>query len=194
MTSLITRPTPGSTRTGEPGPGRPFATTAGLAGAGSAAIGLVVCMSVALTGWFLADAGAHGDTTDALRVGADAWLAGHGSHLVLSGVPLGVTPLAVTMILVLTVFRAGRWAGQRSQAVDDDRALLGAVATFAGAYVVLAVVTCVLASRTVATPVLGRAVLGALLVSALAGGCGLATGTGRLTGWLDRAPGWTVDV
>jgi len=194
MSTLITRPTTGASRPEESGTGRPLVAGAALAGTAAALIGLVVCMSVALTGWFLADAGAHGDTTDALRVGADAWLAGHGSHLLLSGVPLGVTPLAVTMILVLTAFRAGRWAGQRSQRTDDDRVLLGAVATFAGAYVVLAVVTCVLASRSGATPVLGRAVLGALLVSALAGGCGLAAGTGRLTAWLDRAPGWAVDV
>jgi hypothetical protein len=194
MSSVTTRPTTGASRPEEADAGRPLAAGAAVAGTAAALIGLVVCMSVALTGWFLADAGAHGDTTDALRVGADAWLAGHGSHFVLSGVPLGVTPLAVTMILVLTAFRGGRWAGQRSPATDDDRALLGAVATFAGAYVVVAVVTCVLASRSGATPILGRAVLGALLVSALAGGCGLAAGTGRLTARLDRAPGWLVDV
>ena len=38
-------------------------------------------MAVAVVGWFLADAGAHGQTTDALRVGADAWLVGNGSGL-----------------------------------------------------------------------------------------------------------------
>lgn len=194
MTTLITRATTGSSRTGEPDAGRPLASTAGLAGAAAALIGLVVCMSVALTGWFLADAGAHGETTDALRVGADAWLAGHGSHLVLSGVPLGVTPLAVTMILALTAFRAGRWAARHAEPVGGDRGLAGAVATFGCGYVVVAVVTCVLASQSGASPVLGRAVLGALLVSVLAGGAGLAVGSGRLAEWLDRAPEWTVDV
>ena len=194
MTILSGRPVTGSSRPEGPEAGRALATGAALAGAAAALIGLVVCMSVALTGWFLADAGAHGDTTDALRVGADAWLAGHGSRLAVSGVPLGVAPLAVTMILVLTAFRGGRWAGQRSASTDEDRVLLGAAATFTCAYVVVAVATCVLASRSGATPVLGRAVLGALLVSALAGGCGLAAGSGRLTGWLDRAPAWALDV
>src|SRR3954453_19935004 len=118
MSTVTTRPTTGPSRPGEADVGRPLATGAALAGAAAALIGLVLCMSVALTGWFLADAGAHGDTTDALRVGADAWLAGHGSRLLLSGVPLGITPLAVTMILVLTAFRAGRWAAQRT----EDRA------------------------------------------------------------------------
>lgn len=194
MSSLITRPAPGSSRPGEPEAGRALATDAAVAGAGAALVGLVVCMSVALTGWFLADAGAHGDTTDALRVGADAWLVGHGSHLVLSGVPLGVTPLAVTMILVLTAFRCGRWTARRSTQAVDDRGLAGAAATFAGSYVVVAVLTCVLASQSGASPGLGRAVLGALLVSALAGGSGLAVGTGRHTTWLDRTPTWVTDV
>lgn len=212
MSSLLTRPTTGSSRPEEPDAGRSLAVGAALAGAVAALVGLVVCMSVALTGWFLADAGAHGDTTDALRVGADAWLAGHGSHLVISGAPLGVTPLAITMILVLTAFRAGRWAAQKwtqrppqkgtqkstqkgaQASAADDGALATAVATFACAYVVVAVTTCVLASRSGATPVLGRAVLGALLVAGLAGGSGLAAGSGRLADWLDRAPAWVADV
>lgn len=199
MSTLTTRPSAGvprgSARPGEDGSGRPLATTAALAGAAAALIGLVVCMSVALTGWFLADAGAHGDTTDALRVGAVAWLAGHGSHLVLSGTPLGVTPLAITMMVALTAFRAGRWAARKTVQPDhDDRALAVAVATFGCGYLVCAVVVDVLASQAGATPVLGRAVLGALLVSVLAGGAGLAAGSGRLTAWVDLAPGWLVDV
>jgi hypothetical protein len=172
--------------------GRPLATRAALAGAAAALIGLVVCMSVALTGWFLADAGSHGDTTDALRVGAVAWLAGHGSRLTLAGVPLGIAPLAVTMMLALIAFRGGRWAASRT---DEDRAGLPmAAATFTCAYVVVAVVTCVVASQPGATPVLGRAVLGALVVAALAGGCGLAVDSGRHEELVDRLPGWVTDV
>lgn len=188
----LDRPTTAAADGGEATPGRALATAAALAGAGAALIGLVVCMSVALTGWFLADAGSHGDTTDALRVGADTWLAGHGSRLELSGVPLGVTPLAVTMVLALTAFRAARWAARGSRI--EERSLPAAVATFACAYVVVAVVTCVLASQPGATPVLGRALLGALALSALAGGLGLAVGTGRLTETIDDAPGWLTDV
>jgi hypothetical protein len=193
MSNLLTRPIAGPATSGE-SVGRPLAVAAAIAGAASAVIGLVVCGSVALTGWFLADAGAHGDTLDALRVGADAWLAGHGSGLVVSGAPLGVTPLVVTMVVALTAFRGGRWASGHAAPVDDDRTLGGAVAGFAGAYVVLAVVTCVAASRTGAEPGLGRAVLGALLVSAVAGGVGLAAGCGRLAVWFERTPAWAEDV
>jgi len=211
MSSLITRPTPGPTAADAPAPGRPIAFTAALAGLAAPVIGLAVCMSVALTGWFLADAGAHGNTTDALGVGAVAWLVGHGAHVVLSGTPIGMTPLAVTMILVLTAFRAGRWAARSSETASSeartsgaasgaapeagaDRVLAGAVASFTGAYVVVAVVVGVLASRSAADPSLGRAVLGALLVAGLSGGSGLAVGSGRLGAWLDRAPAWAGDV
>jgi hypothetical protein len=41
---------------------------------------------------------------------------------------------------------------------------------------------------------MGRTVLGALLVSALAGGLGQGVGTGRLDHWLDRAPGWAREI
>lgn len=174
--------------------GRPVALAAAFAGATAAVVGLVVCMSVALTGWFLADAGAHGDTTDALRVGADAWLVGHGSDLLLAGVPLGMTPLAVTMVVVLTAFRCGRWAAVHAEAPGDDRVLATAAGLFTSAYVVVAVITCVLAAETGAQPSLGRAVVGALLVGAVAGGAGLAAGCDRLATWVDAAPRWLVDV
>jgi hypothetical protein len=194
MSSLITRPTPGSTRPPEADPGRPLAVTAAVAGVGAALVGLVVCMSVALTGWVLADAGAHGDTTDALRVGVVAWLAGHGAHLVASGTPIGLTPLALTAVLLLTAFRAGRWAVRSSGRPSEDRALAAGVAAFTCAYLVVAVVVGVLASRTAASPGLGRTVLGALLVAVLSGGCGFAAGSGRVGDWWARVPDWVADV
>ena len=175
-------------------PGRPLSATAAMGGAIAVAITLVLCMSLALTGWFLADGGAHGQTTDALRVGTDAWLMGHGSHLTITGLPLGITPLALTMMLVLVAFRCGRWAGRNAHTVTDDRVLAGGVATFAGAYVVLAVIVCTLATTTGATPGMSRTVLGALLVSGLAGGVGQGVGTGRLGVWLDQVPAWAREV
>ena len=191
MSILLTRPATASARSGEPA-GSPLAVVAALAGATSALIGLVVCASLALTGWFLADAGAHGDTLDAVGVGADVWLAGHGSRVVVSGVPVGVAPLVVTMIAVLAAFRGGRWASRSS--ADTGETFAMPVATFAGAYVMVAVVTCVLASRPGATPSLGRAVLGALVVGVVAGGTGLAAGSGRLAAWFARVPHWASDI
>ena len=113
MTDLLSRPTSrDSSRTDQPA--RSLTVSAALAGAGAAATTLLTCMGLAVIGWFLADAGAHGATTDALRVGADVWLVGHGSHLSVSGVPLGIVPLALTGFLVLVMFRLGRWAAATS--------------------------------------------------------------------------------
>ena len=55
---------------GEP-EGRPLTVTAAIAAVGAAGTTMVTFMGLAVIGWFLADAGAHGQTTDALRVGAD---------------------------------------------------------------------------------------------------------------------------
>jgi len=197
VSTVLSRPTAGSARPEEPEAGRPLAVSAALCGAVAAVVGLVLCMSVALTGWFLADAGAHGDTTDALKVGAVAWLVGHGAHLVLAGAPLGVTPLAVTMMLVLVAFRTGRWAARLSGGANrrvTDQAVGAAVAAFTGSYLVLVVGVGVLASRSAAAPGLGRALLGALLVAGLGGGTGLAAGSGLLEQRWGRLPGWASDV
>lgn len=194
MTDLISRPTrrtpAGAAGTGSGGPtARPLPVSAALAGAGSAAGTLVTCLALALTGWFLADAGGHGQTTDALRVGADAWLLGHGSGLVYAGTPVGVVPLGLTLVLAVTAYRAGRWAGASSQPVVDGRSLGLGVATMAAVHVVAVIVTALLAADPGVVDLgLGRAILGALLVSAGAGGLGQARGSGFLDAALDRLP------
>ncbi len=174
--------------------GRPLPAAAALAALGAAATALATCMGVAVIGWFLADAGAHGETTDALRVGADVWLAGLGATLTVSGVPLGIVPLTVTGFIVLVLHRFGRWAGVTSQETDDDRQVAVALTVFTGLYVVAAVVTCVLAATDAASPSLGRALAGSLVLSLLAGGLGLASGTGRLRVWIERVPGWVRSI
>lgn len=198
MTDLLNRPASDRTasqrgKQAAPVP-RPVTISAALAAGTAAGATLVTCMAVAVIGWFLADAGAHGQTTDALRVGADAWLIGHGSTIVLSGVPLAMVPLGLTWLFLLVAYRAGRWAGRTSQALDADRTLALAATIFAGIYVIIGVLTAVLASQDAATPSLGRTLFGTLLVSGVGGGLGLASGTGRLAGWWDLVPGWVRSV
>jgi hypothetical protein len=157
---------------------------------GVAATTLVTCLAVAVIGWFLADAGAHGQTTDALRIGADIWLVGHGSGMTVSGVPLQIVPLAVTALIATALFRAGRWAAATSRPAEDDRTVGLAATIFTGTYVVLAVTACIVAADQSASPGLGRTVLGSLALAGAAGTLGLAAGTGRLRGWVDRVPPW----
>ncbi len=192
MTDLLSRPRE-KTETGETAPARPLAVGAAIAGAGAALCTLLTCMAVCVVGWFLADAGAHGQTTDALRVGADVWLLGHGSGLTVAGAPLHVVPLALSLFFAVVAWRTGRWAAATSAPPEDDRATVLAGIVLAGVYVVIAVVTCILAAGSGATPGFGRAVLGALVVSAV-GALGLASGAGRLSGWVGRVPGWLRSV
>ncbi|MET0998393.1 MAG: DUF6350 family protein, partial [Marmoricola sp.] len=210
MTDLLNRPQ--DTRSTRPATGRPFArwfggstgdgeaearplaVSAALASLAAVATCLGAAMVVSVIGWFLADAGAHGETTDALGVGAAVWLVGHGSGLTVGGAPLGIVPLALTALIGLVVYRWGRWAGDTSAPVDDDRTVALAATVFSGIYLVVAVVTCVLVGQESAGPGLGRSLLGSLLVSGVAGTLGMGVGTGRLAGWVDLVPGWIRSV
>jgi hypothetical protein len=187
------RPSGGPGSSAEP-EGRALTVSAALAALGAVGTAMVTCMGLAVIGWFLADAGAHGQTTDALRVGADAWLVGHGAQLTLSGAPLGIVPLTVAGLISVVVYRSGRWAADTSQPVDDDRTVAMAATIFTGIYVVIAVVTCILVTQDAASPSLGRAIIGSLLVSGVAGTLGMAAGAGRLRVWVDLVPGWIRSV
>ena len=175
-------------------PERPLALSAGLAGLAASLGTMVGCMLLAVVGWYSADAGAHGTTNDALRIGADLWLVGHGSGLSLGGVPLGLVPLSLTALLAYVVWRCARRAGRTSEPPHDDRSVLGAAGVLTGAHLVVAVVTCVAVTSEAAGPGLGRTIIGALLVAGVPGLLGLASGTGRLGPWVDRVPGWVRAV
>ena len=190
LLGLLGRPTGGSGGGSGEAAGRPLTVSAALAALGVAATTMLTCMAVAVIGWFLAEGGAHGQTTDALRVGADAWLVGHGAGVTASGVPLAMVPLGLSALLVVALYRAGRWAAATSEPVEDDRTVGLAATTFTGVYLVVAVVTCIVAAQDSVSPGLGRGALGALLLAGSAGTVGLAAGTGRLRGWFELVPPW----
>jgi hypothetical protein len=206
MTDLLSRPTATSS-TGGPlgrllrrpagGDGsqtRSLTVGAALAAAGAYALTMLGCLAVAVVGWFSADAGAHGQTTDALRVGAQVWLVGHGSGITVRGVPLGIVPLALTALFAVVLWRLGRRAALTSAPPEDDRAVVLAVTVHTGIHVVLTVLTTVLVAGETASPGVGRAVLGSLLLSGAFGGLGMASGTGRLNTWYHRVPGFVRAV
>lgn len=168
---------------------RPLAVGAAIAGLASAGAVQLVCMAVALAGWFAADAGRYGDTKDALRIGADAWLLAHGSGLQLDQALISVLPLGLTVLCAYVTFRLGRWAGATSAVSDLRTALTGAV-VLSGVYAVVAIVTAILASTGRAEPSIGRAFIGAAVLSLAAGGAGIIAGA-ELRGPLDqRTPDW----
>jgi hypothetical protein len=192
MTDLLTRGPSLRPRT-EPSAGRPLTVSAALAGLGASVGSLLITMAVAITGWFLADGGSHGDTPDALRVGADAWLVGHGSHLTFGGVDYTVVPLGLTALLAWAAFRAGRWAGRASPPVDDRELATGA-GLMACSYVVVTIVTTVVAGTTEVRGNLLLVLLGSLVIAGGFGGAGIVTGAARWPVVREALPAWAWPV
>jgi len=199
MTSLLDPP---STRAGrEAGPGegplRPLALGAAVAGAVAAGSVLLGCMALGLVGWFASDAGGHGTTRDALRVGTDGWLLAHGAdlHLAIGGGSATITamPLGLTLLCLYVAHRLGAWAAATS-AVEDLRSLaLGAV-VLSGVYALVALVCAVLASTPAAEPSLLGSFGGGFLVALLGGGTGLLRGSRDRVDWRARVPEWVRAV
>ena len=93
-------------------------------GGALAALGpLVVLMAVGIIGWFATDAGVHGAPRDGMRVGALAWLAGHGSGVTVMGARVTIVPLAVTAIAAWSMWRLGHRVGDSvsGHGPDADR-------------------------------------------------------------------------
>ncbi|HET7388654.1 MAG TPA: DUF6350 family protein [Nocardioidaceae bacterium] len=159
--------------------GRPLVLSAGFAGATAAASTLLGCIALALVGWFASAAGAYGQTTDATRVGADAWLLAQGGHLGLAGATISVVPLGLTALCGYVALRLGRWAGQVSPG-RSVRDLVSGATVFAVGYAAVTLVTALLASAPQAQPHTVGAVLGGFLLALLLGGVGILAGSGLL--------------
>lgn len=184
-------------RTGDPRHRRPLWLVAPLAGAAAALAALLLLVTACLAGWYLADGGSHGAPRDALRVGALAWLAAHGSGFQVQGVTISVLPLGLTLLSAWMVWRAGLRLGDAvsghgpdaDRIADGERDWTVPVATllFAGGYAVAAAVLST-AGDPATAPSGGRAVAGAILLAALVGGPAVATGSGRLPVWVATLP------
>lgn len=192
MTDLLTA---SSRRTASPGAAaehvrRPLWLGAAIGGTLAALGVLAGCMGLGLVGWFASDAGAHGDTRDAIRVGADAWLLAHGAPLHLAAATISLVPLGLTLLCGYVTFRLGRWAALTSSAEDTGSVSAVGLSTvvFAGLYAVVAVVTAVLASTESAETSLGRAFAGGFLLAVLAGGAGLVSTSEAGVVLRDRVP------
>lgn len=169
-----------------------------LAGAAAAGAVLVVCLAAGVIGWFAADAGAHGTTRDGLRVGALAWLMAHGSGVHVDGAPVTVVPLGLTLLCGWAAWRFGLRAGDAVSGLgpDADRIADGerdwtvpvGAGLFTIGYLLVVVVTGVLAASQATSPSLGRAIAWAVVLATLVGGAGLAVGSGRAAVWLPLLP------
>ena len=177
---------------------RPLVLLATLGGVAAAASTLVVCLGAGVAGWFLTDAGAHGEPRDALRVGALGWLMGHGSGVSIEGTPVSVVPLALTLVAAWTIWRLGIRVGDSvsghgpdADAIADgerDWTVPLATALFAAGYAVVLAVTHTLAATADTAPGLARPVLWTLVLCGVVGGSAIAVGSGRAAIWAAFLP------
>jgi uncharacterized protein DUF6350 len=170
---------------------RPLALGAAVAGVVASGAVLVACMAVGLVGWFASDAGGHGDTRDALRVGADGWLLAHGAQLHLAtgavSATITVVPLGLTLLCAYVAHRLGLWAARTSAVEDAGTVVLGTV-VMAGLYGVVALLTAVLSATATAESSLLRAFAGGFAVAVVGGGSGILAGSGDVVEWRSRVP------
>lgn len=198
MTSLIARPD----RAAPAGAAdlrhrRPLALVTFAGGVFAAGATLLVCLALGVVGWFLTDAGSHGEPSDGLRVGALGWLTGHGSGVRVDGVPVTVVPLLVTLVCAWSVWRTGHRAGDAvsghgpdADAISDgerDWTVPVALACFTLGYTGVTVVTAGLAGGA-AAPDTAAAVLWSVALATLVGGPALAVGSGRAAIWAAALP------
>ena len=194
MTATLT-----PTRAGNPATDRrPLALLATLSGAAAAGGMLAVCLAAGVIGWFVTDSGVHGEPRDGLRTGALGWLMAHGSGVTVQGVPVTAVPLGLTVLVGWVVWRFGLRLGESIAGHGPDADALSdgdrdwtvpiATAVFAAAYLLVAILTLVLAGTPGTSPSMGRVLLWSLALTGLVGGTAIATGSGRLAVWLSLAP------
>jgi len=177
---------------------RPLVAVAVLGGAGSALATLVVCLAIGVVGWFLSDAGAHGTPTDALRVGALGWLVGHGSGVTVSGTPVTVVPLGLTLAFAWTIWRAGLRVGDSvsghgpdADALSDgerDLTVPVTVGLFTVAYAVVALLVARLAGSAATAPSSAGVFAWSVGLCVVVGGTAIAIGAGRAALWVTLLP------
>lgn len=190
LSSVVRRPAgPGSPE----GPSRGVAVSAVVAAVGAAGTVLVLLAGLALAGWFAADAGRYGETTDAVRVGAAAWLLAHGAGLRLDGATVTLAPLALTLLSAVTAFRSGRWVARRRGAMDL-RSALGATAVMAATYGAVAVLVAIGAAHPAAESHLLRAFTGGATLMLVSGGAGMLAGSGQVRALSRMVPAWVVSA
>jgi hypothetical protein len=199
MTSLLSAPARPTAPSADPRQRRPLLLVGVLGGALAAGGLLVLCLGLAVIGWFLTDAASHGAPRDALRVGALGWLTGHGSGVRVEGVAVTAIPLLVTLLAAWSCWRVGLRVGHSvsghgpdaDQISDGERdwTVPVAVACFVVGYVAVLLLTLRLAATPATSPAAVPAIGWSLLLAGSVGGSAVAVGSGRAAIWAAMLPG-----
>ena len=129
MTDLLSRP---FLRRAEPAWGSRVPWLAGvLAAAWALVAGLAIAALPAMLVWI--DEGAAAPVGDPVRIGAQIWLAGHRVDLQLDDTDVRFAPLGLTVVVMLLLYRAARWAAHTA-GVDTARRAIAVMLPVIGIY------------------------------------------------------------
>jgi len=189
MTDLLSRP---FLRRTEPAWGSTVPWLAGvLAAAWALVAGLAIAALPAILVWI--DDGASAPVGDPVRIGVQIWLAGHRADLQIGDADVQFAPLGMTVVAILLLYRAARWAAHTAGVSTLPKAVL-VVLPAVGLYAVGAWGLAVWSmTMSVSVDPLVVSVL-AGLTAAVGTGVGVvheADLGGRLTA---RLPAWAVPV
>jgi len=189
MTDLLSRP---FLRRTEPAWGSKLPWLAGvLASAWALLAGLAVAALPALLVWI--DEGAAAPVGDPIRLGAQIWFAGHRVELHVDNADVRFAPLGMTVVVLLLLYRAARWAAHAAGTTGMRKAV-AVVLPAVGLYAVGASALAVWSTTTQVAidPLVASISAGA--VAAIGTGVGVvheAELGGRLTA---RLPAWSIPV
>ncbi|HXU96584.1 MAG TPA: DUF6350 family protein [Jiangellaceae bacterium] len=120
MTDLLSRP---FLRRTEPAWGSTVPWLAGvLAAAWALVAGLAIAALPAILVWI--DEGASAPVGDPVRVGVQIWLAGHRAGLQIGDADVQFAPLGMTVVAILLLYRAARWAAHTAGVSTLRKAVL----------------------------------------------------------------------
>lgn len=195
MTSLLVRPAPTDAAPVRP---RPLVLVATLGGLLAASGPLVVLLAAGVVGWFVSDAGAHGEPSDGMRIGALAWLAAHGSGFSVMGARVDLVPLGLTAVSAWSVWRLAHRVGDEVSGHGPDAHRLSdgerdltvptAIALFFAGYAVVAVVVAALASGSDTAPSMPRVLAWSMAMTLALAAPAIAIGSGRAAIWTALLP------
>jgi Family of unknown function (DUF6350) len=160
-----------------------------LAAGWSLVAGLALASLPALVGW-IGD-GADAPADEPIRLGATVWLAAHRVGLTVDGAVLQLAPGALSVLIVLLLYRAARWAAHVAGVETPAEALTvagPAVAAYAAGGSALALLA-TSGDVTVAVAVAPVAVWTAL-IAATATGYGVLMESGLTHSLAQRLPSW----
>jgi hypothetical protein len=189
MTDLLSRP---FLRRAEPAWGSKVPWLAGvLASAWALLAGLAVAALPALLVWI--DESAAAPVGDPIRLGVQIWFAGHRVELGVDDAIVRFAPLGMTVVVLLLLYRAARWAAH-SAGISTLRRAVVVVLPAAGLYAVCASGLAVWSSTTRVSvdPLVAAVWAGSVAVVGI--GLGVVHEGDLASRVTSRLPGWSTPV